>query len=305
MLHTAIRTPGTLLALVLLAVTGLTSCGGDDGGDELTQGAVDEEAPLYDDLPAEVKEAGELVFAGDSHPPYRTVSPDGSEVTGIDPDLQAMLSDQLGVPIRIVITEGLPQMLSGMQSGRYDAFNGPVNATPERLQDFDGVTWMTSRTSYLVPTDGIEAESTDALCGTTTAGTKGSFSEEQASKLSAWCEEKGEEPVEFLGLADTNATLLAVKAGRADTVAITQSGALDVISQEEGDWTYVTQTDEQGAGVDQLVLLTPKSAEMGELMLSAFEGVFEAGDYDELVEKWGLEDVAVEEPVLNPTTPAP
>lgn len=289
------------IAAAALALT-LTGCGGDESAaDSDGLADADSSAPLYDELPQEIQDAGELVFAADSHPPYRTVEADGSTVTGIDADVQAALSEVLGLPIRMEIAEGLPQTIAGMQSGRYDAFNGPVKATAERLAEFDGVTWLTSRTSYLIPTDGgIDAEDTAGLCGSTVAGTKGSIVEDQTVKLGDWCEEQGEEPVTFLGLADTNATILAVQSGRADSAGTTQTGALDVINQQEGQWRYVTQTDDQGAGVDQLVLLTPKSADIGEVMLAAFEEIFDNGSYAEIVDEWGLGDVAVDEPVLNP-----
>ncbi|MGJ9422628.1 transporter substrate-binding domain-containing protein [Aeromicrobium sp. CF3.5] len=294
----------TILSGGLLAAVLLGGCASEaDPAESADQGLteVDTSAPLYDQLPAAVQERGELVFAGDSHPPYRTVGSDGSSVTGIDPDIQAALSEQLGVPIRIELANDLSQTITGMGSGRYDAFNGPVKATPERLADFDGVSWLTSRTSYLIPLDGgIDADDAAGLCGTTAAGVTASITEEQTAKLSDWCTGQGDEPVKFLGLADTNATILAVQSGRAQSVATTQTGALDVIAQQEDTWRYVTQTDEQGAGVDQLVVLTPKSANMGEVMLEAFQGIFESGEYADIVEQYGLDDVSVEAPVLNP-----
>ena len=293
---------GGTLALAL----GLTACGGSTpapaGSASSGSTSVNTSAPLYDELPQAIKDKGELVFAADSHPPYRTLGADGSTITGLDPELQAALSEVLGVPTRSTLAEGLPQMLTGMQSGRYDAFNGPVKATPERLQEFDGVSWLTSRTSYLIPTDGgVAATDTAGLCGTTTAGVKGSITEEQTANLSTWCQEQGQSAVTFLGLADTNATLLAVGSGRAQSAATTQTGAMDIQTQQDGKWRYVAQTEEQGAGVDQLVLLTPKSSGMGEVMLKAFEEIFDSGAYQKIVEKWGLQEVAVERPVLNPS----
>lgn len=303
--RTAMKKLTALGATIVLAAA-LTGCGsgsGSGGGGTpsgLTK--VDTSAPLYDSLPAKVKDEGKLTFAGDSHPPYRIVGADGKTITGIDPDLQSALSKQLGVPISISLAEDLPQTISGMKSGRYDAFNGPVSATPERLAEFDGVEWLTSRTSYLIPTeDGLKADDTAALCGTTTAGNKGSITETQAELLSQWCTRNGKKPLEFLGLADTNATILAVKSGRAQSAATTQTGALDVIGQQKGQWRYVKQTDEQGAGTDKLVLLTPKSADLGPVMLKAFQAIFADGQYRDIVEKYGLGDVAVDKPVLNPT----
>jgi polar amino acid transport system substrate-binding protein len=287
---------GTLLALTACAGPSPQSTPSSE-----STGGVNKSAKFYEELPQSIKDKGEIVFAGDSHPPYRSVGADGKTVTGIDPDLQKALSESLGVPARIEITEGLPQMLAGMKSGRYDAFNGPVKATPERLKEFDGISWLSSRTSYVIPTsNGIDAQSTDGLCGTTTAGVKGSITEEQTAKLSKWCQDQGKEPVSFLGLADTNATILAVKSARAQSAATTQTGAIDLMAQEKGKWRYVSQTDEQGAGVDQLVLLAPKSSGLGPVLHKAFIEIFDNGKYKEIVDQWDLDDVAVDEPVLNP-----
>ncbi|WP_426228213.1 transporter substrate-binding domain-containing protein [Pseudarthrobacter sp. DSP2-3-2b1] len=299
-----IPAPYRVAAVAAGAFLALTACAGPSGQATQTteaSGGVNKSAKLYDSLPQSIKDKGEIVFAGDSHPPYRSVGPDGKTVTGIDPDIQKALSESLGVPARIEITEGLPQMLTGMKSGRYDAFNGPVKATPERLKEFDGVSWLSSRTSYVIPTtNGIDAQGTDGLCGTTTAGVKGSITEEQTAKLSKWCEDNGKAPVTFLGLADTNATILAVKSQRAQSAATTQTGAIDLMTQEKDKWRYVSQTDEQGAGVDQLVILAPKSSGLGPVLEKAFVEIFENGTYKKIVDQWGLDDVAVDAPVLNP-----
>ena len=77
----------------------------------------DTKPALYVRLPQAVKDAGVIRFAGDSHPPYRTVGPDGS-ITGIDRDFQDGLSRVLGVRIETGIVDGLPAALDGMRDGR-------------------------------------------------------------------------------------------------------------------------------------------------------------------------------------------
>ncbi|MFC9832974.1 transporter substrate-binding domain-containing protein [Rhodococcus sp. NPDC127530] len=292
-------------ALSVLALAGCTSIDQKTADTEKLSGPGANAGVLYDQLPQSIKNKGEIVFAGDSHPPYRTVGPDGKTVTGMDPDVQQALSGVLGIPVRTEITSGLPAMLSGMLAGRYDAFNGPVKATPDRLAQFDGVQWLTSRTSYLIPMNGgIDAENADALCGTRSAGVVGSITEEQVHKLSDWCAAKRQPGVEFVGLADTNATLLAVQSGRADSAALTQSGAIDTAAAQPNTWRTVAQTEEQGALADQLVLLAPKTNELGPVFYEAFKLLFEDGQYQELVKKWQLEDIAIPAPVLNPTPAA-
>ncbi|WP_396656216.1 transporter substrate-binding domain-containing protein [Microbacterium sp.] len=286
----------SLLAIGVLA--GCSTGSSPEPADSPTDAA--NQAPLYDQLPDAIKERGYITIAGDTHPPYRTIEESG-EITGIDPDLQAALSEQLGVPFQIETASGLDAMLTGMLSGRYDAFNGPVRATPERLQDFDGIVWMTTRTSYLFLAERAdELSDPAALCGSRVAGVTGSVTESQLARYNEWCDTQGLEQAEFVGLEDTNSTVLAVNSDRADYAGTTQTAAIDLMASDPGRYDYIVQTDEQGAGIDQLAMFLPKGNGLAEPMLAAFEAIFENGEYDRIMTEWGIADVAVDAPVLNP-----
>jgi polar amino acid transport system substrate-binding protein len=297
------RAAGRGLAAALLApLLALASCGGEPAEDPSgapPAGAVPE---LHAALPAEIKEAGVLRFAGDSHPPYRTIGSDGS-VTGIDKDFQDALGRVLGVPTETVVVDGLPAALQGMLAGRYDAFNGPVKATAEREQQFDTVTWMTTRSSYIVPVgSGATIAAPEDLCGKRVAVTTGSITEDQLRKLSEYCATIGRPAAEPMALADTNETLLAAESGRVDAAGMTQAAAIDVTTQQPDRFTYVTQTEEQGATTDNLALFVPKDSGLGPVLLDAFRELFADGTYTEIMQKWDLTDVTVPEPVLNAGT---
>ena len=291
-----------LLPLVaVLALAGCSSSGtpAEESAEPAPTGTA---APLYDQLPDAIKDAGEIVLAGDTHPPYRTIEDDGS-FTGIDPDLQAVLSEQLGVPFRIETASGLDAMLTGMLSGRYDGFNGPVRATPEREEEFDAVVWMTTRTSYVYLAERAdEFPDSDAVCGNRVAGVTGSVTEKQLERLNEWCVAEGLPTAEFIGLEDTNSTVLALQSDRADLVGTTQASAIDLLAAQPDEYGYVMQTDEQGAGIDLLAMFLPKGNGLAEPMLAAFEAIFENGEYGKIMAAYGIEDAAVDEPILNPNS---
>lgn len=305
MRHTPLpRRRRSVLAALAASALVLTGCGaelGDGGGSPTPGGSA---AGLHDALPQSIKDAGVIRFAGDSHPPYRTVGADGA-ITGIDKDFQDALGRVLGIPTETVVVDSLPAALQGMLADRYDAFNGPVKATAERERQFDTVTWMTTRTSYVVPANPpIPIGRTDDLCGRRVAVVAASVVEEQLRRLSAYCERAGRGPVESIGLADTNATLLAAQSGRAEAAGMTQAAAIDVTTQRKGAYTSVTQTAEQGATSDRLALYTPKSGELGPVLQKAFEELFRNGDYQQIMTRWGLSDVTVPAPKYNSGTPA-
>lgn len=297
---TRIAAPAAL-AVAALALASCSSSGGDEGADA-PGGDAAADAPLYDLLPDAIKDAGQITMAGDTHPPYRTIEEDGS-FTGIDPDFQEALSAELGVPFVIETASGLDAMLTGMLSGRYDAFNGPVRATAEREEQFDAIVWMTTRTSYVYLSERAdELSDPETLCDSRVAGVTGSVSESQLELYAEWCEGQGLGAPEFIGLADSNATFLAVNSDRADYAATTQGGAIDLQTAEPDTYEYLVQTDEQGAGVDQLAMFLPKEPGLAAAMLAAFENLFENGEYERIMTEWDLEDVMVDAPVLNPMT---
>lgn len=287
------------LGIAVVAAAGCSGAPGDDQGSSEGEGAVNTDAPIYDQLPDAIKEKGAITIAADTHPPYRTIEEDGT-ITGLDPDLQVALSEQLGVPFEPEMTSGLDAMLTGMLSGRFDAFNGPVRTTEEREQDFDTIVWMTTRSSYLYLLERAdELSDPAAMCGARVAGVSGSVTERQVDLYAEWCAGEGLDAPEFVGLADSNATFLAVNSDRADYAGTTSLGALDLIAAEPDTYDYFSQTDEQGAGEDQLAIFLPKGNGLAEPMFAAFEEIFANGEYDAIMSDWGISDVAVDEPVLN------
>jgi polar amino acid transport system substrate-binding protein len=253
---------------------------------------------LHDALPQAIKDAGVIRFAGDSHPPYRTVASDGT-VTGIDADFQAAIGQVLGVRTQTSIVAGLPAALQGMLGNRYDAFDGPLKATAEREQQFDTITWMTTRTAYLFPADSAAGISRpEDLCGKRVAVVTASVVEDQLNKLSRFCTENRRPATRTVGLDDTDATLLATRSGRADAAGMTEAAAIDVTHRQGGN-KYVTQTEAQGATKDDLALYVPKSSELGPVLQKVFEELFQDGTYVGIMSRWGLNQVSVPEPVFN------
>lgn len=298
---TATRTTALIaLAASALLLAGCATTPSSNGGGESSAPAGNK-APLFSELPKDIQKSGEIVFGGDNHPPYRSQASDGT-LTGIDPDFQRALEAQLGVKITTEITSGLPALISGMQSGRYDAFNGPVKATKERGVDFDNVVWMTTRSSYVfLKENASKIADSAALCGLKIAGVAGSVTEVQVKRLNTWCDAQGKKAASFVGLADTNSTVLAVQAGRVDAMATTKTAAIDVVKKTPDTFKYVSQTDEQGAGVDLMALLTPKDSGLGTVLFTAFQKLFDNGEYAKIMKKWGLDSVMLDKPQLNPT----
>ncbi|WP_457419374.1 transporter substrate-binding domain-containing protein [Roseateles sp. P5_E7] len=261
--------------------------------------APDPRAPLYAQLPAEIRKAGVLRFVGDSHPPYRIVSDDRRISDGIEPDMARALEKLLGVPIHHHVVNSLSATLAGLEAGRYDVALGPGVATEARQKRFDGVSWMTTRPSFVYPNDKPRryAQVTD-LCGRKVSYVAGSVTERVLNRLIDFCEKQGLPPAIHVPLVDTNMTLVATQAGRSELAGMTLTAALHAV-HENGD-RFGMYSDAGGSlGQDVLSLFITKRSGLGPVMLAAMNALIDSGEYDRITNHWGVSAVRVAKSQLN------
>ena len=270
------------------------------GGAASGSAAPDSAASLHDQLPQAIQDAGVLRVAADNHPPYRTTAPDGS-VTGIDADLWAALGKELGIEVQYEQAASLPAILTGLNSGRYDAYNGPLAATAEREEALDMIAWIKNDVSYLYPADRT-VEGIADVCGKNVGHGVGNVIEQMLPKLGEWCVAQGKTAPTGLPLNDTSSTVLALTSGQVDFAAMTESAAIDIMAAQEGKYDYVVQDEKQGGQTFMVSLVTPRGTGLSPVMLEAFERIFANGEYEKVIQNWNLERVQIDEPVINPVT---
>lgn len=282
-------------ALVLSACgTPGSSSGGQPSADMPSQTV---NSSLHDQLPASIQSAGEINFAVQQHPPYTTVS--GNDLSGPNIDLQNALAGILGVKAKSTVVGGdLSAALAGLLSGRYDIFGGPVEATPDREQQYDEIGWLISQTAYLVDKSSGNV-SVDQLCGKTVAYVSGSVIAGYTKNLSDYCTNAGKEKINGTGLADTNATILAVKSGRAAGAGTTLDSG-NAAAKADTSLGVVIQPEQAGGVKQNNCLITPKSSKLGPVIQQAMQQLIDNGTYGKILAKWGLTPSAVKMSVLNP-----
>lgn len=284
----ATRRAALLAAFASLAVAPLASM------------AQDSSARLRDRLPASVKSAGVLRMVGDSFAPYRIVAPDG-KVTGIETDLARALEPLLGVKIEQTIVSNLPALLAGIDTGRYDLSSGPLLSTREREMRYDIVTWLLSKPAFVLPATGKRPARLEDLCGMRISFAAGSISETYVDKVSDRCRSAGLPAAQPVGLQDQNAAILAMQSGRAD--AVTSQLASGLYLQRQNPGKFLLQTDQTDAlGVLNLGFVSKKDSGLAPVLLEALQRVWASGEYDRILERYGLEGAKAPEPMLNPSS---
>ena len=262
-------------------------------------------ATLFERLPPEVQKAGVLRFVGDSHPPYRILSDDRRIRDGLDADLARALEPVLGITIRHHVVNSLSATLAGLESGRYDVAMGPGLPTKERLQRFDAVTWLVTYPSFVYPLQRPRrfAQVVD-LCGMKISYVAGSVSERVTDRINERCRAAGLPLAQHVALVDTNMTLVATQAGRADVAAMTSAAALHAV-HEAPTLFGAFRDPENKLGIDILGLFVTRRSGLAPVLQAAMAELFRNGEYQRIVTKWGVEKVAVQAPELKTLGPEP
>src|SRR6478735_7949489 len=92
-------------------------------------------------LPENIRTEGKMISVNNgSFPPYEIVT--GTDMTGPSSDLTDAIGQVLGVKIEHATVGGLPALLAGVNSGRYQFAFGPVGDYKDREAANDFVDWV-------------------------------------------------------------------------------------------------------------------------------------------------------------------
>lgn len=288
----------TKIAMVALAATALilTGCSGPSGSEPTNSEAP--KSAYFDRLPSAMQKTGVLQVAYQQHPPYLVV--DGAKLSGPNYDLAEAIAKHLGLKAEHTeVGSGLAPVLAGLKSGRYDIFMGPIQITTERVAEFDLIGWVTSLTNYLVDKNVVKGNDATALCGHPVAFVDASQIAEQVGALSTWCVNQGKRPISSMPLADTNATLLAVKSGRA-IAAGTTAGAAQYTIDADKTFSRIPQPKDAEGLRNNEGLVLPKDNKITPLVLDVLKKMFSDGSYAAIMKNHNLSDLAPDAPALNP-----
>jgi polar amino acid transport system substrate-binding protein len=86
-----------LLALACSGALVVAGCGADDG-DSSSKTSQENKAPLFNELPKDIQDAGKIVIGSSiDYPPFEYYAEDGKTLQGFEPELAAELEKKLGV----------------------------------------------------------------------------------------------------------------------------------------------------------------------------------------------------------------
>ena len=264
---------------------------------DIQKQSVDDE--LRARLPKAIVDAGKMTAVNNgSFPPYEIVT--GTELSGATKDISDAIGQLLGVEIDHASVAGLPALLSGIDSGRYQFAMGPVGDYPERHKSNDFVDWVREYVVFAVQKGNPAGiTSLDTACGKRIAVMSGGSAEKVIKEQSQKCTGDGKPAVEVQSFTDQPSSILAVRSKRSDAFFSSQAPLTYFVQQANGQLELAAVGKPNGFKDIYQGAVVPKGSPLAEVLRDSFKILMGNGTYAAIMKKWGLENNMIDKPGIN------
>ncbi|MFI1162767.1 ABC transporter substrate-binding protein [Streptomyces sp. NPDC020801] len=300
-----------LAAVGAIAVAGaliLTGCGDQTKDKNKSGSGSASTAPLADKLPASIRNKGVIKVGSDiAYAPVEFKDNSG-KVAGLDPDLAAAMGKQLGVTFQFE-NGTFDALLTGIRSNRYDIAmsamtdnksrqNGVDPTTGKKVgEGVDFVDYLTAGVSiYTRKGDTKGITNWSDLCGKKIALERGTVSEDLAKAEAKKCPSGKKLTIEAFD--DDQQAQTRLRSGGADAASSDFPVAAYAVKTSGGGKDFQTV----GAQVEAApygIAVGKTSTQLRDALQAAMNAIIKSGEYQKILEKWGAQDGAVKDSVIN------
>lgn len=256
-------------------------------------------ADLRAKLPEALRTSGKMISVNNgSFPPYEIVT--GTKLTGASADLTDAIGEVLGVKIEHESVSGLPAILAGINSGRYQFAFGPIGDFKSREESNDFVDWVQEFVVFAVQKGNPKGiTSLDTACGQRIAVMAGGSAEKVIQVQAEKCKTDGKSAIEVQSFTDQPSSILAVRSKRSDAFFSSQAPLTYFVSQANGQLVLTGVGQKNGFEDLYQGAVVPKGSPLGPVLKDAVKLLMDNGTYAAIMKKWGLENNMIKEPGLN------
>jgi len=288
----------TSVAALALSACGSSSLSGEPaGGGSAPSVSVSQNADLASKLPAKIKDAGVIKIGVDaSYAPNEFLAADGKTVEGMDVDLFNAVAEKFGVK-----TEWQPadfsSIITGVNSNKYDMGISSFTINPERMKQVNMISYFNAGTQWATQKGNPKGIDPDNACGKTVAVQTGTVQE--TDDLPGRQKKCGSNKINVLSYKDQSQATSAVASGKADAMladspvvayaALKSGGKVEALGDiyDSAPYGYVVPKDE---------------TEFAQAIADALKEVDKDGAYKAALEKWGVQQGAISDFAVNPTS---
>ncbi|MFD6324099.1 ABC transporter substrate-binding protein [Streptomyces sp. NPDC058442] len=314
--RTTRRTPAAksrLAAVGAIAVAGtllVTGCGDqtkDNGSGSGDTGATSA-APLADKLPQSIRDKGVVKVGSDIAYAPVEFKDDSGKVVGIDPDLAAAMGKQLGV--RFEFENGtFDTLITGLRSKRYDVAMSAMTDTKARQEGVDAETgkkvgegvdfvdYFTAGVSiYTKKGDDQGIKTWSDLCGKKIVLQRGTVSEDLAKAENEKCPAGKKIAIEAFDNDQQAQTRL--RAGGANAGSSDFPVAAYAVKTSGGGKDFEL-VGEQVEAAPYGIAVAKDNTELRDALKAALDALIENGEYQKIMDKWGVAEGSIDEATIN------
>ncbi|MFJ2948016.1 ABC transporter substrate-binding protein [Streptomyces sp. NPDC087226] len=302
-----------LAAVGAIAVAGtllLTGCGDqtkDKGAGDSTS---ESKAPLADKLPQTIRDKGVIKVGSDIAYAPVEFKDDSGKVVGIDPDIAAAMGKQLGVTFEFE-NATFDTLVGGLASKRYNVAMSAMTDTKDRQEGIDGdtgkkvgagvdfVDYFTAGVSlYTNKGEDQGIKTWDDLCGKTMAVQRNTFSHDLAKDQAKKCTDAGEQTLKIEPFDTNPEAETRMRSKGADVVSADFPIAAYSVKNSGGGKYFEVVGDQVEAG-PYGIAVAKGNDELRDALQAAVQAIIDNGEYQKIVEKWGVADGAITEAKIN------
>jgi polar amino acid transport system substrate-binding protein len=293
---------GALLGVVLAVALVAAGCGEDEGtGDGTATTAA--AAPSVDEalaakVPDAIKSDGKILVGTDTtYSPNEFLDTDGKTPVGWDIELYAAVAAKLGLKPEFQPAK-FPDIIPGIQSGKYEIGVSSFTINPERKQQVNMVSYFNAGTQWGTKTGNPTGIQPDDACGKKVAVQTATVQEtEDLPKRQEACKSAGKPAITVGSYQDQGQATAAVVSGKEDAMladspvlayAVKQTnGQLELLGDiyDAAPYGYVVKQDQ---------------TEFAQATADAVKALISDGTYTTILEKWGVQAGAIDNPAVNP-----
>jgi polar amino acid transport system substrate-binding protein len=293
---------GAFVGLVLAVALVAAGCGekSDTGGGSTGTTAA---APAVDDalaakVPAAIKSDGKVLIGTDaSYAPNEFLDTDGKTVIGWDVDLFNAVAAKLGLKTEYQ-SAVFDAIIPGVQSGKYEMGISSFTINDERKQQVTMVSYFSAGTQWGAKTGNPTGVQPDDACGKKVAVQTNTVQDtEDLPKRQEQCKSAGKPAITVDRYQRQDQATASVVSGKDDAMladspvlayAVKQTnGQLELLGDiyDAAPYGYVIKKDQ---------------TEFAQAVADAVQALITDGTYKPILEKWGVQAGAIDNPAVNP-----
>jgi polar amino acid transport system substrate-binding protein len=297
------------VAAVALSSTALalTACGdsssdssGSGGGDAASSSplpSVTADQALADRVPDGIASDGTIAVGSDTtYAPSEFIGEDGETIEGFDVDLFTLVAQKLGLKADFQ-TAPFDSIIAGVGSGKYEVGVSSFTISPDRLAQANMVSYYSAGTQWAAKKGNPQDVDPDNACGLKIAVQKATTQADDITARSAACTAAGKPEITIDQYEGQDEVTAAVVSGKDDAELADSPVVAYAVQQTNGQLELLGDVyDSAPYGY-----VVPKDqTEFAQVLADAVSALIADGSYQQVLEKWGVQDGAITTPTVNP-----